>query len=291
MSLRYAYFPGCSATGSCQELDQSTKAVARLFGVDLVELVDAGCTGAREFRGISERLHLVANGNILARAEAVGADLVVVCDTCLLNLTEVNNRLKADAAARADVNRELAPTGVEYRGVIDVTHFLWVLLEDVGVERLRRSVVRPLGGLRIAPFYGCHLLRPASAYDQARGRDRALERLCEIVGAVPVAYAGSQKCCGFHVALTETPTAVGMTGAHLADAQAQGAECMVTPCPLCHTMLDAFQPAAAQAVGASVELPTLHVSQLIGLAAGLSPKALGLSRHVISPRRVVAAAR
>jgi succinate dehydrogenase / fumarate reductase cytochrome b subunit len=287
--MRYPYFPGCSAKGSCQELDLSTTAVAKLFDVELVELVGAGCTGAREFRAISEQLHLVANANILARAEAVGGDLVVVCDTCLLNLSEVNARLKSDAAARERVNHELRPTGVEYRGTIEVKHFLWVLLEDVGEERLRRSVVKPLGGLRIAPFYGCHVLRPASAHDAGRRRDEALERLCEIVGAVPVPYAGAQKCCGFHVALTEPTTALRMTGGHLSEAKAEGADCMVTPCPLCHTMLDAFQPDAAKTVGEEFGLPTLHVSQLVGLAAGLSPKALGLSRHVVSLKRVVAA--
>lgn len=288
--MRYAYFPGCSAKGSCRELDLSTTAVAKLYDIELVELTGAGCTGAREFRAISEQLHLVANANILARAEAAGADLVVVCDTCLLNLTEVNDRLKQDAAARERVNAELRTTGVEYRGTIDVTHFLWVLMEQVGEDRLRRSVVQPLGGLRIAPFYGCHALRPASAHDAGKRRDEALERLCEIVGAMPVPYAGSQKCCGFHVALTETPTALRMTGGHLAEAKAEGADCMVTPCPLCHTMLDAFQPDAAKAAGADFGLPTLHVAQLIGLAAGLSPKALGLSRHVMGTKGVIAAA-
>lgn len=289
--MRYAYFPGCSAKGSCRELDLSTTAVAQLFGIALVELEGAGCTGAREFRAVSEQLHLVANAHILARAEAAGADLMVVCDTCLLNLTEVNARLKRDAEARARVNAELAPAGLAYRGTIDVTHFLWVLLEDVGEERLRRSVARPLGGLRIAPFYGCHMVRPASAHDTGKGRDQALERLCEIVGAVPVPYAGAQKCCGFHVALTEAPVAVRMTGGHLAEAKAEGADCMVTPCPLCHTMLDAFQPDAAKAVGRDLGLPTLHVAQLVGLAAGLSPKTLGLSRHVVGTTRIIAAGR
>lgn len=289
--MRYAYFPGCSAKGSCQELDLSTTAVAKLFGIALVELTGAGCTGAREFRAISEQLHLVANASILARAEAEGADLMVVCDTCLLNLTEVNDRLKRDVEARDRVNAALAPAGAKYRGTIDVTHLLWVLMEEVGEERLRRSVVRPLGGLRIAPFYGCHILRPASAHDAGKRRDELLERLCEIVGAVPVPYAGAQKCCGFHVALTETGSALRMTGGHLADAKAEGADCMVTPCPLCHTMLDAFQADAAKTVGEDLGLPTLHVAQLVGLAAGLSPKALGLSRHVVATTRVIAAAR
>src|SRR5574341_1289941 len=103
MSLRYAYFPGCSAKGSCSELDVSTRAVAKVFGIELEELDNPGCTGAREFRAISEQLHLAANGRILALAEAKACDLVVVCDTCLLNLVETHQRLAGDARARAEV--------------------------------------------------------------------------------------------------------------------------------------------------------------------------------------------
>ncbi|MEE8247783.1 MAG: CoB--CoM heterodisulfide reductase iron-sulfur subunit B family protein, partial [Alphaproteobacteria bacterium] len=200
MTRRYAYFPGCSAKGSCRELDISTLAVARAFDIELTELEDAGCTGAREFRAISEQLHLTANGRILALAEAQGSDLVAVCDTCLLNLMETNQRLNADPAALDAVNRALAEGGLEYRGGVAVKHFLWVLLEDVGEARLRERVVRPLSGLRVAPFYGCHIRRPASAYGaEVADRATSLDRLCEIVGAEPVAYDGADKCCGFHV--------------------------------------------------------------------------------------------
>ena len=120
MKRTYAYFPGCSAKGTCRELDLSTHAVAALFGIDLVEMENPGCTGAREFRAISEQLHLTANGRILALAERQGRDLVAVCDTCLLNLTETNQRLKSDAVARDAVNRALAPEGLTYQGKIDV---------------------------------------------------------------------------------------------------------------------------------------------------------------------------
>ena len=280
MSARYAYFPGCSAKGSCQELDVSTHAVAALLDIALVELESPGCTGAREFRAIDERLHLVANGRILALAEATGAaDLIVVCDTCLLNLLEVNARLRSDAPTLDMVNQALAPSGLRYGGGVDVKHFLWVLLEDVGADRLRARVSRPLRGLRVAPFYGCHLIRPASAHpDAARG---SLEALCELLGAEPVPYEGATSCCGFHVVLTEERVALGMSGRHLTRAKAGGADCMVTPCPLCHTVLDAYQPNTEHQLGTRIGLPVLHVSQLVGLAMGIEPKRLRLSRHVV----------
>jgi succinate dehydrogenase / fumarate reductase cytochrome b subunit len=289
-ALRYAYFPGCSARGSCSELDVSTRAVAEVFGIRLEALESPGCTGAREFRAISERLHLAANGRILALAEATGRDLVVVCDTCLLNLVETNERLKGDARARAEVNRALAESGLEYRGATTVKHFLWVLLGDVGVERLRDKVVRPLRGLRVGPFYGCHILRPASVHGIGRSDEMSsLERLCEVLGAEPVAYEGATKCCGFHVLLAEEKVALRMSGGHLARARDGGADCLVTPCPLCHTVLDACQPDIERELKRPLGLPILHVSQLVGLAIGLSPAALGIPRHVVDARGIARA--
>jgi succinate dehydrogenase / fumarate reductase cytochrome b subunit len=290
MSRRYAYFPGCSAKGSCSELDVSTRAVAEVFGIRLEELENPGCTGAREFRAISERLHLAANGRILALAEAKGCDLVVVCDTCLLNLVETNQRLATDGEARAEVNRALAEVGLEYRGTATVKHFLWVLLGDVGVDGIRQKVVRPLRGLRVGPFYGCHILRPASAYGIGTSDEvSSLERLCEVLGAEPVAYEGATKCCGFHVVLAAEQVALRMSGGHLARAQAGGAHCLVTPCPLCHTVLDAYQPNIERQLKRPLGLPILHVSQLVGLAVGLSPEALKMSQHVLDARGVVQA--
>jgi len=279
---RYAYFPGCSAKGACRELDLSTRAVAAAFGAELVELPNPGCTGARQFRIVSERLHLLANGRILALAERHGSDLVVVCDTCLLNLIEAGQRLETDPRARESVNGTLAREGLEFRGRVAVKHFLWVLMEDVGEERLRAKIVRSLRGLRVAPFYGCHILRPSAVHaDGPPARATYLERLCQLLGAEAVAYEGADKCCGFHVLATTERTALRMSGGHLSEAQAAGAQCVVTPCPLCHTVLDAFQPEIERSLERPLGVPVLHVAQLVGLALGLPPRALGLSRHVV----------
>jgi len=282
MTSSYAYFPGCSAKGTCRELDLSTHAVAGLFGIDLVELENPGCTGAREFRAISEQLHLTANGRILALAERQGADLVVVCDTCLLNLMETNQRLKADAAARTAVNRALAAEGLSFAGRIEVKHFLWVLTDEVGEQRLRERMVRPLRGLKVAPFYGCHIQRPAAVYASGPAGDLpALDRLCRVLGAEVVHYEGANKCCGFHVVGVEERIALRMSGSHLGNAKGNGAQCIVTPCPLCHTVFDAYQPSIEQEFKRRYGVPVLHVAQLAGLALGISLEHLALARHVV----------
>lgn len=288
MKRRYAYFPGCSAKGTCSELDISTHAVAALFDIELSELEDPGCTGAREFRAISEMLHLTANGRILAKAEKLGCDLVAVCDTCLLNLTETNCRLKVDDAARDAVNRTLTSEGLTFKGEREVKHFLWVLTEDLPEEELRRRVVRPLRGLRVAPFYGCHIQRPSSIYGTMVGEVPALDRLCGLLGAEVVRYEGANKCCGFHVVGSEERIALRMTGSHLVSAKNSGAQCIVTPCPLCHTVFDAYQPSIEREVHSAFGVPVLHVSQLAGLALGLSAAAVALSRHVVGCNSILA---
>ncbi len=289
MKQSYAYFPGCSAKGTCRELDLSTHAVAGLFDIALTELENPGCTGAREFRAISEQLHLTANGRILALAERQGHDLVAVCDTCLLNLLETNQRLKTDAAARAAVNKALAAEGLKFAGTIEVKHFLWVLTEDVGEQRLRERLVRPLRGLRVAPFYGCHIQRPATVASAGpAGETPALDRLCRLLGAEVVAYEGANKCCGFHVVGVEEKIALRMSGAHLGNAKSNGAQCIVTPCPLCHTVFDAYQPSIERELKRDYAVPVLHVSQLVGLAMGLAPEQLALSRHVVGCDAVLA---
>jgi succinate dehydrogenase / fumarate reductase, cytochrome b subunit len=154
---------------------------------------------------------------------------------------------------------------------------------------VRDRVTRPLEGLRIAPFYGCYIVRPTRrlGFDEHPGRDEYLGLLIEVLGAEPVDYAGARKCCGFPVITMNRTTSLRQAGRHVADAIDAGADCMVTPCPLCHLNLDLQQPAAAGFVERDLDLPVLHLPQMVGLALGLEPKELGMGKHVVSTRDVV----
>lgn len=287
--MRWAYFPGCSARGTCHELDLSTRALAAALGIHLVDLPDPGCTGAREFRAKNLAFHRAANARILSLAEARGLDLMVVCDTCLLNLVEVNRDVRGDPALREEVNRHLASIGRRYDGGVRVKHLLWVLMEDIGPEALSRRVVRPLRGLRVGLYYGCHILRPRQAFGDGPPDSAALLDACiRLTGAEPVRYAGDTSCCGFHILVPEEGLALSLAAEPLRGARAAGIDCLVTPCPLCHTVMDGYQPSISAGPGAPV--PILHLSQLVGLAIGLDPAELGLGRHVVAPSRVLAAA-
>jgi succinate dehydrogenase / fumarate reductase, cytochrome b subunit len=149
-------------------------------------------------------------------------------------------------------------------------------------------VVRPLEGLRIAPFYGCYIVRPTRRLDFAEypERDRYLDMVIEAVGAQPVKYAGSHKCCGFPVITMNRTTSLRQAGRHLADAIDADADCLVTPCPLCHLNLDMQQPDAAKYVERELDIPVLHLPQMLGIALGLGPKELGMNKHVVSTRDV-----
>jgi succinate dehydrogenase / fumarate reductase cytochrome b subunit len=180
------------------------------------------------------------------------------------------------------VNEALAPEGLRYEGRVVVKHFLWVLLEDLGEEELRRRVKRRLAGVDVAAFYGCHLTRPPGHYGFFDSRNnRALEKLNDILGARSIDYSGRVECCGFHTAAAEEKVAIRLVGRHLKDALDRGARAVVTPCPLCHTVLDTFQPEMEKDLRTPLGLPIVHLPQLVGLALGLSPAELQMNRHVV----------
>jgi succinate dehydrogenase / fumarate reductase cytochrome b subunit len=163
-------------------------------------------------------------------------------------------------------------------------NFLWVLVEDYGLGQLKSKVTRPLAGLRVGPFYGCYVIRPKDRldYENHPERDLYLEQVIEALGGEVVDYDGSRKCCGFPIVTMNRDTSLRQAGTHIGDALDQGADCLVTPCPLCHLNLDMQQPAAQQFVERDLGIPVLHLPQMVGLALGLEPKELGMEKHVVS---------
>ena len=280
--MRLAYYPGCSARSTCAELNVATHRVAARLGLDLVELEAATCTGARELRAIDPLAFHTLNARILALAERDGLPVMTVCNTCTLNLLDAHAAFVDDTDLAAAVNARLAEERLHYSGRTRISHFLWVLYEEIGETRLRALVSRPLTGLTIAAFYGCHITRPPQRYGFLDSRNNiALERLAEILGCRPIDYSGRTECCGFHTAAHDERVAIKLTGQHIQSAKAAGARTMVTPCPLCHTVLDSFQREIEQDMDRKLDMPVLHLPQLVGLALGLSPDELRIDRHMI----------
>jgi succinate dehydrogenase / fumarate reductase cytochrome b subunit len=285
--MKFAYYPGCSARSTCAELNEATHEVAARLGLELTPLEAATCTGARELRAIDPIGFLTLNVRILALAQREDLPLMTICNTCTLNLLDAHATFVDEPEMAREVNVRLSEDGLSYSGRTRISHFLWVLYEDIGIDRLRQLVVRPLNGLTVAAFYGCHITRPPGRYNFVDSRNNvALERLAEVLGCRPIDYSGRTECCGFHTAAHDERVAIKLTGQHIKSARTNGARTIVTPCPLCHTVLDSFQREIEKDMNEKLDMPVLHLPQLVGLALGLSPETLRLDRHMVETRTI-----
>ncbi|HET8607337.1 MAG TPA: CoB--CoM heterodisulfide reductase iron-sulfur subunit B family protein [Gaiellaceae bacterium] len=285
-----AYYKGCLASLSAKELDISTQALAPKVGLDLVELESVTCCGAGDIHEAEPDYYLHLNARILAYAAATGAStLMTVCNVCTLNLRQANFQLQGDPELRARINENLAAVGVPaYERDVEVKHFLWLVAEGEGYERLQSAAHKGLKGLKIAPFYGCQILRPSKILGfEDPDRPWSLERIIEACGGDPVDYPAKIKCCGFPIIQAREETALGELIQPIEQAMEAGADAMVTPCPLCHLSLDAWQQKLEKATGRKFGLPIMHLSQLIGVAAGLEESELRFRRHIVPVQPVV----
>jgi succinate dehydrogenase / fumarate reductase cytochrome b subunit len=166
---------------------------------------------------------------------------------------------------------------------------LWVLVEEMGLDELRSRVKRPLTDLKVGPFYGCYIVRPTDrlGIDDSHPRDTYLSLVIEALGGTVIEYAGMHKCCGFPIITMNKEASLKQSGRHMIDAADADADCVVTPCPLCHLNLDLQQPLAERQAGREINMPVLHLPQLVGLALGLTPQELGLQRHIVKPTSVI----
>ena len=291
--MKLAYWPGCVSRGFTPELHGSVAKVAPLLDLELVELDRANCCGAGVMAEHNQELADTLNARTFAMAQRVegAAGMMNICSTCQGAQSECQERLDASGTYRGEVNKHLEAESLAYETSGDWwnKNFLWILAEEIGFDALRERVRRPLTGLRLAPFYGCYIVRPSKrlGFDEHPGRDSYIGELIEALGGEAVEYAGARKCCGFPVITMNRTTSLRQAGRHLADAIDAGADCLVTPCPLCHLNLDLQQPLAEKVAGRSLGMPVLHLPQLVGLALGLEPSELGMSKHVVKPTSVI----
>lgn len=283
--LRYALYTGCTARESTPELLKSTLAVAEKLGIELVLLDEASCCGASHLQDYDDFLSLVLNARNICYAEKLGLTMVTICNTCQLNTAMTKHRLDTNPELKAKVNVKLAEVGLEYKGTSEVTHFLYAIIQDYGLENLSKKVNVPLSQFNIAPFYGCHNIRPSELQNLSNGGENpynptSLDDLIIACGGNNVDYDAKNKCCGFHAELQSPHTAAVLTGNAISGAMDANADWMVTPCPLCHLKLDVQHHSASKAIGRDVKLPVLHMPQMVGLALGCTPAELGLQHHV-----------
>jgi len=309
--LKYALYTGCTARESTPELLSSTLAVAKKLGIEIVLLDEASCCGASHLQDFDEFLSLVLNARNICYAEKLGLPMITICNTCQLNTVMTKERLDNDPEMKAKVNEKLAEVGLEYKGTSSVRHFLYALIDDYGLENIREKVEVPLSHFNIAPFYGCHNLRPSHIHykhnnplpDAEVGEGggessihevelmekythenpyvpTSLDSLIEALEGNSVEYESKNKCCGFHVDLQAPETSNALSGTALLDAIDNNADLMVTPCPLCQLNMDLKQESAGKQLGRDIELPVLHMPQMVALALGCTKEEIGLKFNV-----------
>ena len=288
MELKYAYYPGCASQERTKEANATTRLVCKKLGIGLHDMPKANCCGAGLLTDYDYQLYLALNARIFAEAEAMGMDIMTICSTCLMVMSTANRDLLADPKLLEKTNEILATAGLRYNGTIKIKQLLWVLAGDYGLDNLKKKVVKPLNWIKAAPFYGCHSLRPSDAlgFDDPE-RPWSLDAVIEALGGEAVQYKGKTKCCGFQVDLVVAETAEKMTATRLLDGKEKGANAFVTPCPFCHINLDNYQGLAEKRASQKIAMPVFHLSQLVGLSLGLTAEEMGLSRHLVSPEKIL----
>jgi succinate dehydrogenase / fumarate reductase, cytochrome b subunit len=289
--MKVAYWPGCVSRGFTPELHGAMAKIAPFLDLELVELDRASCCGAGVIAEHNQELADTLNARTFALAQQVdsAALMMNICSTCQGAQTECQERLDANADYREHVNHHLAEDGLAYEKGLTNKNLLWLLVEDMGLDELRSRVKRPLTDLRVGPFYGCYIVRPTDrlGIDRDHPRDMYLHQVIDALGGTVIEYAGQYKCCGFPIITMNKEVSLKQAGRHLGDAVDADADCLVTPCPLCHLNLDLQQPLAERTVGRQLNMPVLHLPQLLGLAFGLEPNELGMQRHVVKPATVI----
>ncbi len=291
--MKYGYYPGCSLERNASAYNQSAMAVAKELDVEFVEVEDWNCCGATEYIAIDliPAYALITRNLALAQQQKLNGNgasgpnqLIAPCSACFLNLSKADKYLTNDPPLAEKTNKALAAGGLTYDpGSVKVRHLLDIFVNDVGYEAVAEKVTKPLYNLRIAPYYGCLIVRPAfdGAYDDPE-YPTSLDDLMRSLGATVVDYPVKAHCCGGHMTQISEPVALDLIHRLLKNAADYKADMIVTLCPMCQLNLDGYQDAVNKHFGTNYQIPILYFTQLMGLAMGMAPVDLGFGKEFVS---------
>jgi len=279
--LNYSYYPGCSLHASGKEYDESTRELFKSLGIGLREVPEWLCCGATPAHNVDELLSLSLCAKNLELADGVEGDLAVACAACFSRLKTAQHKLEGNEEKKQQVEYALdAPLHLEK----PVKHLLEILAKDYGLERLEEAVRKPLAGMKVACYYGCLLTRPPEVPElDCTEAPTIMERVIGAAGAEAVSWSHRLECCGANFTLSRPGVVLQLSGEILASARRAGAECIMVACPLCHANLDIRQKEIEEASGEIYNMPVFYMTQLLALAAGVSPSRLGLDSMIVSP--------
>jgi len=278
---QYAYYPGCSLESLSKSYHLSTMEVASRVGIELKELEDWNCCGATTYFPVDELLAYTLSARNLAIAEKTGLeDFVAPCSACYKNSYTTNKYLKSDPDLAEHINFALEEDNLHVTGRMNVRHLIEVFIEDIGLETIQKNVTNPLTNLKVAPYYGCQLVRPRKQNEDVEN-PRYFENLISTLGAEPVEFESKSRCCGGSLIITNRPAALDLVEKLLQDAVDSQAEIIATTCPMCNVNLEVYQRQVNREFGTNYSIPVVYFTQLIGTAFGCEPKSLGINKDVI----------
>jgi len=285
----YLFYPGCSMETSAKAYHESLVAINESLDLDFTEIHDWNCCGATEYLGISliPAYALISRNLALAEKQSNGSKTVVApCSACYLNLAKADHYMQERPELGTKVNLALQAGGLSYKpGSLEIRHLLDILINDIGLEAIKSKVVKPLVGLRVAPYLGCMVPRPD--YEN-RWSDHEhpveLDRLLSALGAEVIDFPLKTHCCGGHMPQISPSTAFELIRRLLHGADQYHADVLVTVCPMCQMNLDAYQAETNRHFHTNYKVPILFFTQLMGLAFGKDPKNLGFGRELVSAK-------
>lgn len=289
---KYIFYPGCSLEGTAAPYYDSIKAIQDKISVELQEIEDWNCCGATEYLAVERIAGYAAIGRNLAiaQSQANGSNtLAAPCSACYLNLQKTDHYMTEDADLKGKVNEALSAGGLNYNpGDLQIRHFLDVVFNDVGLEKVKSMVTKPLKGLRVAAYYGCMITRPdvENRFDNPE-YPTALEELLGALGAEVIDFPLKTHCCSGHMTQISGDTALELIRRLLDGAEKYEADMLVTLCPMCQMNVDAFQGEVNKKFKTDYEIPIAYFTQVMGLAFGINPKELGFGREFVDPKPAI----
>lgn len=280
--MKYAYYPGCSLECNSAAYDLSTRQVADLLGIKLVEIDDWNCCGATEYFSQNELVATSVIARNLALVDPQLEQLVAPCAACFLNLKKTDHLMTTHPEMGEKINQCLAAGGLHYQpGRVKVRHILDVICKDIGETAIRDKVVQPLSGIRVAPYYGCQVVRPIDDVDNTE-YPMQMDELFKWLGAEVVDYPVKAHCCGGHMTQISEPQAYELIRRLLQSALEYKADMILCMCPMCQLNLDAYQSAVNRYFGTNFNIPIVFFTQMLGVAFGLDKKQLGFGKEIVS---------
>jgi heterodisulfide reductase subunit B len=284
--MKYLYYPGCALKSSGRPYEESLCAILDHLDVSLEEINDWNCCGATAYMAIDEMKAFALAARNLVKAEqqldGTVSDLIAPCAACYMVLTKAQYNIEKNPEVGKRVKEWLKMADLDYTGKIKIRHALDVIVNDIGVERIRQAVKKPLKGLKVVSYYGCQVVRPFVKFDDPRD-PVSMDRIVEALGATAVDWPLKTRCCGGNLTSTVPEVGLRLNFHLLKEAQRRGADIMITACPLCQFNLECYRKEMETAYGLKLDIPVLYFTQLMGMAFGLPEQKLGVQRSFIPP--------